>query len=137
MIEAKQTIERINRGQFRLHIIQHGEGGKNREVQVVDTVHGYMVKGVTEQAMIAHILLDSRTADKHFEPIKAQKELQCETDAREGKPLSGLRRVLAENPALGKKAKAKRVWPKLRLAKSCEEIQREGEEAERLRQQDN
>ncbi len=132
-MEAKQTIERINRGQFRIQIVQHGEGGKNREIQVVDTVHNFMVKGVTEQALIAHILLDSRTAVKHFEAVKGGKDLDREIDMRENPDrLTGFQRVLAENEGkLSKPKSTRKPWPKLRPPKSMEQIQNECAEAER------
>jgi len=125
MYEAKQTIDRIKRGHFRIHIIQHGDGGANREVQVVDTVHGFLVKGVTEQDMIAHILLDPRTAAKHFEPVKVGTELKREADRRDPKRITGLQRVLKENKGIMKPKSAKKAWPTLRLSKSAEQIQRE------------
>ena|GEM_PF-3026609 len=134
MFEAKQTIEKINRGHYRLAVIQHGDGGKNREVQVYDTVEGFMVKGVTERAIIAHILMDARTAAKHFEPIKAKKELEREMEIRRGDKKQGLQRVLDANKGKIKPPKSvtkKGGLPTLRLRKSAAQIQAEGEEAER------
>ena len=125
-----QTIERISRGHFRLEIIRHGEGGRNREVQVIDTVEGFLVKGVTEQAVIAHILLDARTAAKHFESIKASKDLEREMKRRDGSMTTGLEKVLQANKKLTKPKSARKAWPKLRKSRTAEEIQAEGERLE-------
>ena len=134
MYDAKQTIERISRGHFRICIIQHGDGGRNREVQVVDTVEGFLVKGVPEQDLIAHILLDSRTASKHFGEVKAKTELANEAASRDGSRKVGLRLVLEENKVISppKSISKKGGLPKLRNRKSSEQIQAESEEAERL-----
>ena len=100
-LNAGDTIERIRRGHFRLTFVQHGEKLEHREVQLWDIVNHQMVKGTTEAAIVASMLLDNRTAAKHFEDVSAKDEL---ADVMQVRP-EGFQRVVAENPHLSRPPK--------------------------------
>lgn len=93
---AGDTVERISRGHFKLSIIEHGDRLQNREVQLWDVVNQVMVVGTTERAVIASMLLDHRTAAKHFTSINGKRELSKLSEPAEG----GFQRVLKESPGM-------------------------------------